>query len=513
MSVARPARGVLARCLASTRTVPVVPCHAFHSSAPRPKRKPRFRNVTAEEMGLNKPENLAKFQQEQFPEYTPEQQEELRKQYTPEQLEALKAAEAAVDPKDLVLQGRLRDDPFRPEYIEDYRVLDPRYDVKPPAEGKPEEVKWLSRDEWIDNYGMKMAALLDNKTDKQLTRAMVRALRKVKQGVGQELIDFTEEELKDFEENPELLQNYIVEGDEKGLEAEEILDPAAPDTMTREQAIKLDEAVDAEWKKELEKLEKFGNDAEASPSPLELIEDTAAGPIGLHTVVQPELGKVPGVEGMFRTMEKEDGDSAGEYDEIKRVMGMSLEELRSIYTRAIVRRSVHNQTRLGKIRSMSIMSIAGNGDGRLGIGMAKSTSPEVATLTSRMLALRNMKPIRRYEDRTIYGNVKAKVSGTIVELASRPPGEPHSSCIALRDSKLTCFLGFGLRVPHRIFEMCRACGIHDLAAKMPRSRNPMNSVKATYQALMGQPDPETIAVGRGKKLVDVRKVYYGGSVR
>lgn len=40
----------------------------------------------------------------------------------------------------------------------------------------------------------------------------------------------------------------------------------------------------------------------------------------------------------------------------------------------------------------------------------------------------------------------------------------------------------------------------------------MNSVKATFKALWSQPNPEEIAIGRGKKLVDVRKVYYGGNV-
>ncbi len=65
---------------------------------------------------------------------------------------------------------------------------------------------------------------------------------------------------------------------------------------------------------------------------------------------------------------------------------------------------------------------------------------------------------------------------------------------------------------HRIFEMCRAAGIQDLAAKIPRSRNPMNSVKAAYKAFLNQPNPEEMAIGRGKKLVDVRKVYYGGNV-
>lgn len=60
--------------------------------------------------------------------------------------------------------------------------------------------------------------------------------------------------------------------------------------------------------------------------------------------------------------------------------------------------------------------------------------------------------------------------------------------------------------------MFRAVGIRDIAAKMPRARSPMNSVKACMQALMSQQDPDAIAVGRGKKMVDLRKVYYGGNV-
>lgn len=40
----------------------------------------------------------------------------------------------------------------------------------------------------------------------------------------------------------------------------------------------------------------------------------------------------------------------------------------------------------------------------------------------------------------------------------------------------------------------------------------MNSVKATFHALTNQRDPNEIAIGRGKKLVDVRNVYFGGNV-
>lgn len=59
--------------------------------------------------------------------------------------------------------------------------------------------------------------------------------------------------------------------------------------------------------------------------------------------------------------------------------------------------------------------------------------------------------------------------------------------------------------------MCRAAGITDLAARVPYARNKMNTAKATFQALMNQRIPDEIARGLGKKLVDVRKVYYGGA--
>ncbi len=60
--------------------------------------------------------------------------------------------------------------------------------------------------------------------------------------------------------------------------------------------------------------------------------------------------------------------------------------------------------------------------------------------------------------------------------------------------------------------MARAAGISDLAARTPRSRNKMNVCKAVWQALQNQRIPDDIARGRGKKLVDVRKVYYGRTV-
>jgi small subunit ribosomal protein S5 len=49
-----------------------------------------------------------------------------------------------------------------------------------------------------------------------------------------------------------------------------------------------------------------------------------------------------------------------------------------------------------------------------------------------MLAMRNMKPIRRYENRTIFGHSTGKVSGTVVEMFTRPPGMLLPPCTWLQ---------------------------------------------------------------------------------
>lgn len=186
-------------------------------------------------------------------------------------------------------------------------------------------------------------------------------------------------------------------------------------------------------------------------------------------------------------------DPDGIYNRLMQQTGMTLDDIMKLKVKILVKHRVVNQTRLGKIASLYCLAIAGNQNGLLGIGQAKGQEIEETQNNARITAIRNMKPVPRYEQRTIFGEVEAKLSAVEVKLRSRPPG-------------------FGLRCNHRIFEMARAAGIDDLSAKVPRSRNPMNTVKATYQALMSQRIPDEVARGLGKKLVDVRKVYYGGRV-
>ena len=64
-----------------------------------------------------------------------------------------------------------------------------------------------------------------------------------------------------------------------------------------------------------------------------------------------------------------------------------------------------------------------NQDGMVGIGEGKAAEDEDGRRQAMMNAIRNMKPIPRYEERTIYGEVEGKVGASIVKLSSRPPGE------------------------------------------------------------------------------------------
>jgi small subunit ribosomal protein S5 len=102
--------------------------------------------------------------------------------------------------------------------------------------------------------------------------------------------------------------------------------------------------------------------------------------------------------------------------------GYTDRQIKDLHIKTLVSRSVVNQTRLGKVRRSYRLSIAGNKNGLLGIGEAKSDELTASITQSQYRAIRNMQPIPRYENRTIYGDVKGKVGATSLQLMHRPPG-------------------------------------------------------------------------------------------
>lgn len=489
MSVATPAaRRLLCRSLAanSAKTsaraaaaaaAPGSICqrHSFHASAPVAGRKRSpFKNVGAEEVNLNDPETRRRFKEESLPDWNETDLKSLKKKYTPEQLSAVQLGEKVIDMDDLAVQGRIRNDSYAFEYLEDFSkvrpVVDKRVKTYRPVDTT---AKFMTPDEFGDDFV-----------------EFVRQLNE-KRGVSHDIT--YEQALNMYEEMRSKMLNSNPEDALSMTELAEAMDRVVGETEAAGDGALEDSAGgrDSKDPKDMSDLEAYKYFME---------RNSMTGFDGGDTSLAPDLpDKVPGVAGLYKRQmdESDEGlDPEGTYQELKKKTGMSVREILDIFnkqTKILVRRYVSNQTRLGKIRSTYILAMAGNGNGRLGMGEAKSVDSEISIMKAKLSAIQNMVPIRRYENRTIYGNVEAKIGGTIVQMYTRPPG-------------------FGLRVSHRMFEIARLAGISDLSVRMPRSRNPMNSVKACFQALTNQPDPELIALGRGKKLVDARKVYYGGAV-
>jgi small subunit ribosomal protein S5 len=154
-----------------------------------------------------------------------------------------------------------------------------------------------------------------------------------------------------------------------------------------------------------------------NPAVLEALADPR------HSAIMPDL---PRLENRMARQTRRLSTEEEEDPRQKRLLqylGWDKQKLRSIRVKTLVTHSVTNQTRMGKIRSLYYLTIAGNQDGLLGVGEGKSVEPEEGRKQSIMSAIRNMRPVPRYENRTTFGDLERKVGATKVQLFARPPGK------------------------------------------------------------------------------------------
>ncbi|KAI8592400.1 ribosomal protein S5, C-terminal domain-containing protein [Geranomyces variabilis] len=144
----------------------------------------------------------------------------------------------------------------------------------------------------------------------------------------------------------------------------------------------------------------------------------------------------------------------------------------------------------GKVRSITALVVVGNGNGAAGWGEGRATEVAAAVQKATRNAEKSMTSFYRFNKRTIFSNIDYNWHKVQLHLRSAPPG-------------------YGVVANNHIHEICRCIGISDLGAKVYGSRNPMNVIKATFEALLTQKRPEDIARARGKKVTDVELAYYG----
>lgn len=175
---------------------------------------------------------------------------------------------------------------------------------------------------------------------------------------------------------------------------------------------------------------------------------------------------------------------------LAKLTGLNQRYISNLYVRPIVMKRVSCQTSKGKIPNFYALTVVGDKNGMIGLGEGKSRDGmRTALVKAHWNAVKNLTPIPLYENRTILGDIEYKFHAVKLFIKSAPSG-------------------FGLRVNSNIFEVCQAAGIKDLRGKIYKSRNSMNVVKGFVEALTKQRTIEDLAAGRGKKLVDLRKVYY-----
>lgn len=326
-----------------------------------------------------------------FPAYTREEREAMKHQYTPAQLEALNEAEKAIDPRDMVTQGRFRTDHWRPPYIDDFTSLDPFLDRREqkPVHGSS-KLKILNEEEFMKRVNRRSQ---DPRTTNQI---------------------FHDIEAMSLPEERQKFVNSLKRWKDTDKEdaVRQLLHGISPPSNIL-------------WDDPTEEYPGMKRSGYDPSDPLALIdltpEEKAMWSDPAYSALAPAIPKHEDPRIRWKSADDDDPAAAG----LKRLAlqtGYDTTELRAFRVKNLVVHRVVNQTRMGKIASEYNLTIAGNGAGLLGIGEGKSSEPEDSRRQAMLNAIRNMKPINRYEDRTIYGDVKGKVGAVEVHLSSRPPG-------------------------------------------------------------------------------------------
>ncbi|CAK5262006.1 unnamed protein product [Mycena citricolor] len=138
------------------------------------------------------------------------------------------------------------------------------------------------------------------------------------------------------------------------------------------------------------------------------------------------------------------------------------------------------QTGKGKLARAVAVFIVGDGQGMVGMGLGKHEDMKTAQSKGITDAVRNMDWVERFEDRTIWTEVRTKFGATQVILRPRP-------------------VGFGLRCNPYIHRLLSAAGIKDISAKVWGSRNRIGVMKATLRLLQAGHAPLGMGDGIGGK--------------
>ncbi len=144
---------------------------------------------------------------------------------------------------------------------------------------------------------------------------------------------------------------------------------------------------------------------------------------------------------------------------------------------------VAKTVKCGRIFGFTALTVVGDGNGRVGFGRGKSREVPIAIQKAMEAAHRNMIQVELNGD-TIQYPTKGRHGASKVYMQ---PASPGTGVIA----------GGAMRAVLEI------AGVQNVLAKCYGSTNPVNVVRATFEALRAMASPESVAAKRGKSIEEI----------
>lgn len=137
----------------------------------------------------------------------------------------------------------------------------------------------------------------------------------------------------------------------------------------------------------------------------------------------------------------------------------------------------------GRIFGFTALTVVGYGDGRVGFGRGKAREVPLAIQKAMQAARQNIVSVELNGSTIFYPIVGSHG-------ASKVYMQPASE-------------GTGVIAGGTMRAVLEAAGVHNVLAKCYGSTNPVNVVRATFDALQNMRSPETVAMKRGKTIEEI----------
>jgi small subunit ribosomal protein S5 len=151
---------------------------------------------------------------------------------------------------------------------------------------------------------------------------------------------------------------------------------------------------------------------------------------------------------------------------------------RALQTRVIDVNRTTKVTKGGDLTNFTAMVVVGNGDGVIGFGTGKAAEVGPAIDKAYKKAARSLVYVNRFENHTIYHEVKGKYCKTLCNMFPAPSGD-------------------GIVANSTVEAICQLAGIKNIKAKIHGSHHPHNTVRAVFAALESVESPEDVATRTG----------------